>query len=193
MIIVKTNQSNYIELRMDDSKNKYQRFPNQIIWSINTYLSNRFKLYEYYFSKKSNKQCCMSFSKVNLRKKYLCFSALDPMYISLVDFEIDEYKAVYENHLSEFDSFEQFFECYSMEEITEMSYIAIDTLEKFISKLSVQLSYVFYKRQCMLSRIIDSHADVAVHIGDHCYMTIQSKHPEIIADLLKIIKPCQDS
>ena len=37
-------------------------------------------------------------------------------------------------------------------------------------------------------KIVEAYSDVAIHIGDHCYMTIRSRHTEIIAEILRIVE-----
>ena len=187
MIIIKRKRIDFLEFSMDNSLKKCCRFPNKMIWDINTYLSQRYKLYEYYFSKNVCDGYYVSLSKFNVVNKFLCFSDLDPSYIRLVNYDEDEYKTEYEKHKSEVNNYEQFFEYYSMEEIEELSYIATSNLPKYVCELSKKVETSLLKPKKNISIIADNCSDVAIHIADHSYMTIQSKHNDIIEDLIKIV------
>lgn len=136
MIKIIRNQKDFLKISIDDLQNRFIRFPNQMIWDINTYLSER---YEYYFSKNVCDKYCVSLPSLSVKRKYLCFADLDPSYIKLVNFDEEEYQAEYEKHQSEVDSYEQFVEYYAMEEISELSYIAtVDMLHYSIKKKLLQ-------------------------------------------------------
>lgn len=187
MIRIITDNVKYIEVSMQDC-GATQRFPNQMLWNINTYLSKCCNLYEYYLSKKENGDFCLQISRRNNSKKFLCFSRLAPSYVSLIDYDENEYEIEYKKHKNEFESYEQFFEHYSMEEIAELNYVAVDNMQDLITGLRKSFSKTYFVLQKNIAQKIDLNSDVSIHIGDHCYMKIVSKHPEIIAELLNIIK-----
>ena len=191
MIKIQSKQDDFIECYIENlqDRNKCHRFPNELIWTINTYLSNHFELYEYYFSREKKDSYSMPLSRCISFNKYLCFSDLDPSYIRLTDYDKREYEEEYQKHLDEVKTYEQFFEYYSMEEITKLDYIATVDLPKLMDKLMIKFDDIWFKNNRCISRIIDLYSDVAIHIGDHSYMTILSGHSDIINDVFGIIEP----
>ena len=184
MIEIK-KRTDFIQIYMNNAGSRPRRFPNQMIWDINTYLSNHYTLYEYYFAKAAAEDNCIVLSKFKLFPGYICFCELHPSYIKHYDYNKDEYKSEYKKHADEFDDYEQFSECYSMEVITEMHYIAVDDLSTTMKEIALQLHSIS-KRHAL--KIVEAYSDVAIHIGDHCYMTIRSRHTEIIAEILRIVE-----
>lgn len=187
-MVIASNKRNFIEVHMSELPNVASRFPNKMIWDINSYLTHRFQLYQYYYSKTPSNPYAISMSNIHFVDKYLCFVDLHPTYIQLTDFDIEEYTEEFEKHVQEFDNYQQFFECYSMEQIDEMSYVATADLSKLVEQVSLHVKGLLFKREHRITKLVDSYSDVSIHIGDHDYMTICSKHPDIVTDLLKIIK-----
>lgn len=162
------------------------RFPNRLIWEMNSYLSKRYKLYEYYGTRKAHND--LDIRLPTIPSQYLCFSKLDKSYISTPDYTEEELEREYKKHRNEIANYDTFCELYSMEQIDELNYIATKNIKKLRDELRIFLSgrcFVPYKK--ILQKAV-SLSDVSIRIGDHFYMHIKAKDPKIISEILHIIQ-----
>lgn len=184
---IKTDNAHYIKLSISDD-NPMRRFPNHLLWDINSYLSKQYKLYEYYRTRKTFDDLETQLLQVPMRNKSLYFSKLDKSYISMINHTEKEMKEEFEKHRDEVKSYEAFCELYSMEQIDELNYIATGDLQEMLRKLKTFVRskcFVHYKK---ILQKIEMCSEVSIHIGDHCYMHIKANNPEIIKKILYIIR-----
>lgn len=187
LISIVTDNAQSIEISITNYKSM-QRFPNKMIWDINSYLAKHYKLYECYFSKTPSERYYIQLSRINSSKKYLCFSPLAPSYISLSDYDELEYKNEYEKYKQEVENYRQFFEYYSMEQIDELNYIAVDDIEELLNNLRQNIRKTYFVSCKDVFRQVGLYSDCLIHIDDHCYMSIKSEHRGIISYLLSLLK-----
>lgn len=187
MIVVKSDNLCFIEVSCIARRNEVPRFPNRLIWDINSFLSEKFYLYEYFPTKQCGENCICISNNI-FAKKYLCFSELHFSYISLVGYDENEYRDEYEKHRNEVHSFDEFVEIYSMESVDDLDYIATENISDTIRKLEVTLKNRCLLRDRDISKALNQVSRVSIHLGDQNYMMIQSEDSVLLCALLDIIK-----
>lgn len=182
------NTSNTIKIYSYQSGKKLSRFPNKLIWDVNFYLSKDFHLYEYYITDKKFERSDYNISIGNIFGKNIYFQPLDPSYVSLYDFDINEIKKEYEKYKKEINDFDAFFDCYTMQQMDDLNYICVTDLTNYIKSITDVFKNELVMSTKKINAVMCEKADVSVHIGDMCYMLLQTCEEKIIEDLLKILR-----
>ena len=182
------SSNNSIEISVCQNGKTPCRFPNQLIWDVNSYLSKYFSLYEYYFATETKESNEIKVPCTCFFKKSLCFRPLDISYISLTDFDSNACKSDYEKYGKEIEDYKTFVEYYTMQEIDDLEYIGVGDFSAYINRVvhSLDKKHLVFRKKAQT--IACANADVAVHLGDLSYMTIQAEDSNIIADILTILK-----
>lgn len=182
------NTSNMIKIYSYQNGKKLSRFPNKLIWDVNFYLSKNFLLYEYYITDKNFERNDYNISIGNIFRKNIYFQPLDPSYISLGDFDINEIKKEHEKYEKEINDFDTFFDYYTMQQMDDLNYICVTDLTNYIKSVSDVFKNKLVMSTKKINTVMCEKADISVHVGDMCYMLIQTGEEKIIEDLLKILR-----
>lgn len=181
MVILNVNKPHLITLSTLSENKKIERFPNQLIWDINSFLMQQFDLYELYFSQRKESELSFKISKFfSFRNKYLCFDKLNEMYKGTIDYNEEELYSEYLKHKDEFTDFNAFKEIYLMETINELNYVAVDDFKSFYETVDKL-------REKNLKSSIYNSFPVCIFIGDHDWMEIHIRDLKIQKSLNSII------
>ncbi len=187
MIILNENKPHIITLSTKVKNKAIERFPNQLIWDINSFLLGSFQLYEFYLSSQKETKVAIKISKSGCRKnEFLCFEHLNQMYRKAPDYSEKECQAEYEKYRSEVADYNVFREMYLMETISELDYFAIDNFDDFFEIINgedIRNLNNSKKIKSMLRHL----CPVCVFIGDHDWMEIHIRELDIQKSLISII------
>lgn len=187
MILLNENKPHLITLSTTSKNKTIERFPNQLIWDINTFLLESLHLYEFYFSSKKETESAIKISKsIFGRNEFLCFESLKPMYKRKDSFNEEELWSEYVKHKNEVSDFNVFTEIYLMETINELNYVAVDSFEHFFENISEERQKNLSNEK-RLKSLMCQLCPVCVFIGDHDWMEIHIRELSIQKSLIAII------
>lgn len=167
-----------------------ERFPNKLIWDINSLLDSEYDLYEYYLSKYKDGDYCIKLPSIlPIPQKYLCFRKLHETYIRLIDYDEQEYREEYLKHRDELDSidFDKFCDYYSMEWIAELNYIAVKDIQNILKKVKRDLRGNYINRNRYITNILKNIPIVYVCITDHDYLSIYTSDSIILTKIYNLL------
>ena len=183
MIISVSDQS--IEIIEDTGSMK--RFPNQLIWDINSLLSQKYQLFEWSLFQRKPDAICIKL-KNRIAYKFIGFFQLDSMFIEKSELSRKNGDIEYWKHKNEIPQYEDFIEAFSMEYIDSMDYIGVCEMRTFLDSLKKQLNSMRFTSYRKLSKALSELADCSIHIEHHSYIKVVSKHAEELDEVLEITR-----
>ena len=185
LIIVSARSKPIPILSLDKSK---ERFPNQMIWDMNTFLAKRFNLYQFYLSRRKETEIAIEISNSFFsNNKFLCFERLEQMYVEPDTYDETECKREHLKYKNDIPDFDTFREIYLMGTSTELNYIAIDNIEHVLRSLSKKSDTKIIKSTKSAAYKLSALCPVCVCIGDHEWMEIHISELNIRKSLVDIV------
>ncbi len=173
-------KDNEILVVAEGSTNR-NRIKNIIIWKLNSMLSLKYNLFQFFISKRSNDDYSFPFS-IGLHQRFIVFKELDKLFIekqTVSETDILQYKQAIDpkNKISD----DVFYEMCCLENV-DIEYVAIKSLKEF-SNISLK-----FKNKKFFQEWIESEFPVYVSLFSSREVKIVVNDDTIFNDIVLLVK-----